>query len=333
VDRRQFVGTVTLGLLTTPLAVGAQPAGKMHRVGVLVPGPSRAASSSPPWTAFVSELRGRGYVEGQNLHLDVRFGGVDLAQGDRAAAELVASNPDVIVVVGPAMVRAAVQATSRVPIVMLAGSTDPVAEGLVASLARPGGNLTGLTYAVSPERFGKQLEVLKEAIPRITRVAVLWDIQSEIYERAWAPALSEAAARLRLAVLGPVLVRELDDLEPAFRSMIRQSADAILVGAGGIAYTHRARIAALALQNHLPMIAAFREFPQTGGLMSYGPSLVDVYRRGAAQVIAILRGARPGDLPVEQPTKFELVINLKTAKALGLTIPPAVLARADELIQ
>jgi putative ABC transport system substrate-binding protein len=331
VDRRQLLA-VALAALAPSRSGTAQSTGRASRIGVLVPGEPRA-TSSPAWAAFVAELRARGHVEGQTLELDPRFGRADPAQWPRVAADLVASAPDVIVVVGPALVRAAVNATSRIPIVMLAGSSDPVAEGLVASLSHPGGNLTGVTYAVSPERFGKQLEVLKEAVPRVTRVAVLWDIQPEIFERHWAPALGEAARRLRVLMLDPVSIQSAEELGAAFEAIRRRGADAVLVAAAGTAYTHRARIGALALQLRVPTIAAFREFPQAGGLMSYGPDLAHVYRRGAVYVDRILRGAKPAELPIEQPTRFEMVINRRTAEALGVAIPPSVLARADEVIE
>jgi putative ABC transport system substrate-binding protein len=322
-------------VLADPFAGGAQPAApalKVHRVGFLSPG-VRPSTPLPSLEAFESGLRELGYVERQNLVIEWRFAGGALANLPDLAIDLVRSSVDVIVVAGPGPMQAAKAASTTTPIVMLAGSSDPVAEGLVASLARPGGNITGLTYAVSPERFGKQLELLKEAAGRLSRVVVLWDLDIDLYRRQWATPLGEAARRLGLQIQGLVQVRGPDQLDSAFAEMITHKAEAILVVMGGPAYQHRARVAELAMRHRLPAIAAFKEFPQAGGFMSYGPDLPDLYRRGAVYVDKILRGAKPGDLPVEQPVKYELVVNLNTAKALQLTVPPAILARADHLIQ
>jgi putative ABC transport system substrate-binding protein len=239
----------------------------------------------------------------------------------------------VIVVTGPDPIPAAKAATSKIPIVMIAGSSDPVGDGLIASFARPGGNITGLTYAASSERFGKQLELLREAVGQVSRVGVLWDLDIEYFRRAWAPALQHAGDQLGLQVEGPFVVRDNHDFESAFAAMSQQHMEAILVATGGTAYLGRARLAELAIRDRLPTIAAFREFPQAGHLMSYGPDFLDVYHRAAAYVHKILKGDKPGELPVEQPTKYLLVLNLKTAKALGVTIPPSLLARADEVIE
>ncbi|MGH7310397.1 MAG: ABC transporter substrate-binding protein [Candidatus Rokuibacteriota bacterium] len=319
-------------ILTAPLACEAQPAVKVHRVGFLATG-AKPSTPLPSLEAFENGLRELGYVERQNLVIEWRFAGGAFARLPDLAADLVRSSVDVIVVAGPGPIQAAKAATTTIPIVMLAGSSDPVAEGLVASLARPGGNITGLTYAVSPERFGKQLELLKEAVGRLSRVVVLWDLDMDFFRRQWATPLGEAAQRLGLQLQGPVQVREPGQLDTAFATMIAQKAEAIFVVMGGPAYQHRARVAELAIRNRLPTVAAFKEFPQAGGFMSYGPDLPDIYRRGATYVDRILRGAKPADLPVEQPAKFELVVNLNTAKALGLTIPSSILARADYLIQ
>jgi putative ABC transport system substrate-binding protein len=294
---------------------------------------ARPSTSLPSLEAFENGLRELGYVERQNLVIEWRFAGGAFARLPDLAADLVRSGVDVIVVAGPGPIQAARGASTTVPIVMLAGSSDPVAEGLVASLARPGGNITGLTYAVSPDRFGKQLELLNEAAGRLSRVVVLWDLDMDLYRRQWATPLGDAARRLGLQLQGPVQVRGPDQLDAAFAEMIAQKAEAVLVVMGGPAYQHRGRVAELAIRNRLPTVAAFREFPQAGGFMSYGPDLPEVYRRGAAYVDKILRGAKSGDLPVEQPTKYELVVNLNTARALGLTVPPSILARADHLIQ
>ncbi len=216
---------------------------------------------------------------------------------------------------------------------MLAASSDPVGEGLGASLARPGGNIAGLTYAVSPDRFGKQLELLKDAAPRISRVAVWWDLDMALFRQSWAAPLTTAARKLGLEVMEPVQVLNEEGIDSAFAAMRRQRADALLVAISGPTQSYRARVAATALRNRLPTVAAFREFTAEGGLLSYCPNFPEVYRRGAAYVDRILKGAKPGELPVELPSKYELVVNVKTANALGLTIPQALLLRADELIR
>jgi putative ABC transport system substrate-binding protein len=319
-------------VILTSLAAEVQPAVKVHRVGFLATG-ARPPGPVPSLEAFENELRQRGYLERQNLVIEWRFAGGAFARLPELAADLVHSNVHVIVVAGPGPIQAAKAATTTIPIVMLAGSSDPVAEGLVASLARPGGNITGLTYAVSPERFGKQLELLKEAVGRLTHVVVLWDLEIELFRRQWATPLGEGARRLGLQIHGPVPVREPGQLDNAFAAMIEQKAEAILVVMGGPLYQHRARVAELAIRNRLPTIAAFKEFPQAGGFMSYGPDLPNIYRRGAAYVDKILRGAKPADLPVEQPTKYELILNLKTSRALGLMLPSALMLRADHVIE
>ncbi|MGH7264907.1 MAG: ABC transporter substrate-binding protein, partial [Candidatus Rokuibacteriota bacterium] len=310
-----LVATMLLGLLTAPLLAAAQPAGRVYRIGFLGTG-SRPSGPLPSLEAFVKGLRDLGYAERQNLVIEWRFAEGDFARLPELAADLVRGQVDVIAVAGPGPIRAAKAATTTIPIVMLAGSSDPVAEGLVASLARPGGNITGLTYAVSPERFGKQLELLKEAVGRVARVVVLWDLDMTLFRERWATPLGEAARRLGLDLQGPVQVREPGELDAAFTAMVGQRAEAIFIAMGGPLYQHRARVAELAIRNRLPTVAAFKEFPEAGGLMSYGPNLPDIYRQGARYVDKILRGARPADLPVEQPTKYDLVINLKTAMAL-----------------
>jgi putative ABC transport system substrate-binding protein len=278
-------------------------------------------------------LRELGYVEGQNIAYEARFAQGRVERLPDLAAELIRLRVDVIVAQGGASTDAAKRATSTVPIVMAPASGDAVAVGWIASLARPGGNITGLTYAVSPERFGKQLELLKEAVGRLTRVAVLWDLDMDLYNRQWATPLGDAARRLDLSLLGPVQVREPAQLDAAFAVLTEQKAEAILVVMGGALYQHRARVAELAGRHRLPAVAAFKEFPQAGGFMSYGPDLPDIYRRGTTYVDRILKGAKPGDLPIEQPTKYELVLNAKTARALGFTLTPSLMLRADQVIE
>jgi putative ABC transport system substrate-binding protein len=249
------------------------------------------------------------------------------------ATELVHSDVDVIVVRGPAPMPAARAATTIIPIVMAAASSDPLGEGLIASFARPGGNITGTTYADSSERFAKQLDVLREAVGAISRIAVLWDLELETYRRSWSSTLERAAGELGFRVRGPFRVRHAHDLDDAFTAMLHERAEAVLAAAGSVNAVNRARIGELGIRHRLPIVAAFKEFPQSGSLISYGPNLVAILRRSAAFVAQILRGSRPGELPVENPTTYDLVINLKTAKALGLTIPPALLIRADEVIE
>jgi putative ABC transport system substrate-binding protein len=245
------------------------------------------------------------------------------------AADLARAPVDVIVVGGPHGVEAARNATASIPIVTVAGTDDPVAAGWVASLARPGGNVTGLTVAVSPEIVGKQLEVLTELVPGLRRVGILADGETPGLRGEF----TDAARRLGLPEPGVINVREVPQLAPAFAEAARARTQALLVTMAGITFAQRARVAQLALDRRLPVFAYFRELPEAGGLMSYGPDLRDIYRRAAGYVDRILQGARPADMPVEQPTKFELVVNLRTARALGLRIPPAVLARADEVIE
>jgi putative ABC transport system substrate-binding protein len=328
--RREFMFALA-GAAAWPLAARAQQTTKVHRIGVLSPGYRR--SGAPTVSAFEQGLRELGYVECHNFIFEYRFGEGQHERLPALATELVHMNVDVIVVMGPIPIPAAKAATSKIPIVMIAGSSDPIGEGLIASFARPAGNITGLTYAASPERFGKQLALLKEAVGHVSRVGVLWDLDIEHFRRAWAPALEQAASQLGVQIEGPFLVRDAGDFEPEFAAMTQQHVDAVLVAAGGVAFESRARIAALALQNRLPMMAAFSVFPRAGSLMSYGPDFADLYHRAAAYVDKILKGDKPGELPVEQPTKYELVINLKTAKSLGLNIPISLLASADEVIE
>ena len=216
---------------------------------------------------------------------------------------------------------------------MAAGSSDPIGEGYITSFAQPGGNITGLTYAVSSERLQKQLEILKEAVGPLSRVGIWWDGDPDLYRRSWAPALDEAARQLGLEMDGPFLVHKPEDFEGAFASMTERRAQAAIVASSSITFAHRHRVARAALKYRLPVMAAFRELPQAGMLMSYGPNIAAIYHRAASYADKVLKGTPPGEIPVEQPTKYDLVINLKTAGALGLTIPPTLLARADEVIE
>jgi len=311
---------VVLGLIIAPLDGEAQQAGKVARVGVLA---VSAAAFSPRIEAFRKGLREHGYVEGKNVVLEYRYAEGKLDRLPDLAAQLVALKVDVIVTASPPAVRAAKNATSTIPIVFAAVG-DPVAIGLVESLARPGQNITGLSIG-GPELDGKRLELLKDAVPRTSRVAVLF-AEMPRKER-------EIAAQALGIQLISLPVRELGDIEPAFETARKENVHALLMSPSPLLNTVRERIVELAAKNRLPAMYAGPEFVEAGGLMSYAPSYVDLFRRAATYVDKILKGAKPADLPVEQPTKFELMINLKTAKALGLTIPPSVLGRADHVIE
>ena len=331
-DRRTFVvgGVVTLA---APLAVQAQQAGTVYRVGLIFPSPPvwEMAGSEPVNNgarAFVRGLRARGYVEGRNLILERRSAEGRFERFASIVAELVSLNVDVIVVTSTPLAQRAREATTAVPIVLGAG-TDFVGAGLAQSLARPGGNVTGLTLDVGPEIQGKRLELLKGAVPRASRVAFLgtkklWDV---VYEKSIKAAAQALGLTIFLAEHTPT------DYTGAFILISRERADALFVGPSSENYAQRRLIVDFTTSNRLPSMHAFREAVEVGGLMSYGANIADLLHRAAGYVDKILRGAKPGDLPVEQPTEFELVINLKTAKALGLTIPPSLLLRADQVIE
>jgi putative ABC transport system substrate-binding protein len=312
-------------LLATPLAAYAQQA-KVPRVAWL--GNSSMALSGPPLDAFRAGLRELGYVEGQTIIIESRFADGQMERAETFVRELLALAPDVVVAAGPQTLRAFKQATTSVPIVM-AIISDPVEEGLVASLARPGGNLTGLAFQNQALTM-KRLELLKEALPKVSRVAVVWDSTFGVTSGYRQAETAAQALQLRLQFLE---IRGLADLEPAFTSATSKRAEALLVLASPFFAAHRQTIIELAARRHLPATYEEKRFVENGGLMSYGPNFLNMYRRSATYVDKILKGARPADLPVEQPTKFELVINLKTARALGLTIPASLLHRADDVIQ
>jgi putative ABC transport system substrate-binding protein len=279
--------------------------------------------------AFRQGLRELGYVEGKNIFIEWRFGEGRVDRVPALAADLMRLKVDVIVTAGPEITRAAKKATSTIPIVM-ALDTDPVANGFIASLARPGGNITGLS-TLAPEITGKQLELLKEIVPKLSRVVVLGSSSVRSYEgvsKEMEPAADALKVRLQyLDVLGP------EDIETAFREAHKGRAEAVLALQGFVLSSQAKQIAELAVKGRLPSMYYRRDYVENGGLMSYGVIQSDLDRRAATYVDKILKGAKPADLPVEQPTKFELVINLKTAKQIGLTIPPNVLARADRVIR
>jgi putative ABC transport system substrate-binding protein len=329
-SRREFLtllGGITVTVFTArPLATRAQES-KPALIGILQAG--SAASNSSNLDAFRAAMRQLGYIEGRNIRFEYRFadGVIDRLPG--LAAELVALNPGVILS-GPLPANLAVQkATSTIPIVMGTGA-DPVGFGLVKSLAHPGGNITGVAN-FAEALASKQLDLMRELLPRLTRVAVLINITNPLHVPQWHEI--QAAAIKAAISLVPFEIQTAEQLEPAFAAFARERVDALLVPPDTTFATHRRRIAELAASVRLPAVYFTREHAQDGGLMSYGPDVGEGYRRAANYVDKILKGAKPGDLPVEQPTKIELVINLKTAKALGLEIPPQLLARADEVIE
>ncbi len=327
--RRTFLGTLAGGLFAAPRAAGAQQAAKVYRLGLLGGSPPNSPGGRRAWEGFFQGMRELGYIEGQNILVEGRFYGDHTERLPALAAELVRLKVDVIVAGAAPAPEAAQRATSTIPIVM-AIHGDPVGSGLVASLAKPGKNVTGVS-TLGPELVGKRLQLLKEVIPGISRVAVL----SNPTDTAQALLLREAqvAARSLKVRLQVLEARAPSDFAGAFSAMTKERARGVIILASSMFYAERIRIAELAARSRLPAIYGVKEYAEAGGLMAYGVNLGESFRRSATYVDKILKGAKPADLPVEQPTKFELVINLKAAKALGLTIPPSLLQRADEVIQ
>jgi putative ABC transport system substrate-binding protein len=325
--RRNFL--IAAGaFLAAPFAADAQQSARLPRLGYLMF--NSAENSKHVNTAFRQTMRELGWIDGQNIIIETRFADGDVNRLPALVDELLLLKVDVILAGGSAATRASKSATTTVPIVMFA-SGDAVGEGFVASLARPGGNVTGMTWLAGPEIVSKQLELLREIAPAASRVAVLMNPRSDSH--AASAAEMKIAARKLGTQLQPVRVGSPSQLEDAFAAMAKERAAALLVLADAMFLGERRRITNLAGSGALPAMYSQREFVDAGGLASYGPSLIDIGRRAARHVDKILRGAKPSDVPVEQPTKFELVINLKTAKVLGLTIPKDVLLRADEVIQ
>jgi putative ABC transport system substrate-binding protein len=327
VRRRDFV--IAAGaLLAAPFDTGAQKPARIARIGFLA---VDLAGNPRGMEPFRQGLRDLGYLEGQNVVIEIRDAERRLERLPSLAAELVALKVDAIVAPAVVAAQAALKASTVMPIVF-AGVADPVSDGLVASLARPGGNVTGLSN-LSPELISKRLELLKQAIPEVNRVAVLWQPGSGM-EGTDRDALKQAevAARALGVQLQVVEARAPADLDRAFSDMIRDRAEALTVVGTPMFFTERRRLVGLAGRHRLPSMYTSRQFVDAGGLMAYGANLDDLLRRTAVYVDKILKGANPGDLPVEQPTKFELIINIKTAKALGITIPKSLLGRADEVI-
>ncbi|HEY7221231.1 MAG TPA: ABC transporter substrate-binding protein [Candidatus Binatia bacterium] len=328
--RRKGIGfALSAMLFALSVCAEAQQPGKTARIGLL--GGMSASTFAARMTVFRQQFRDLGYVEGENIAFEERWAEGKLDRLNALAAELVKAKVDVLVTfggTGPAMV--AKKATSTIPIVMAAGGTDPVKAGLVASLARPGGNMTGLANSFTELR-GKQMELLKETIPKLSRIGVIWNPDSPA-GRANLPE-TEAEARARGLKMQSVEVRKADDFENALQSAKKERAGAVLITTNPMFSTYIARIAGLTIKHRLPANQAQKEFVEAGGLMMYGPSGAEIYRRAAIYVDKILKGAKPADLPVERPAKFELIFNLKTAKQIGVTIPPNVLARADKVIR
>jgi len=327
-ERRAFLAALAGGLLPLPPAAEAQEAGKMHRIGYL--STSSVTSDGLRMEAFRRELRKRGWVEGQSIEIEGRYAEGTYARLPELAAELVQLGVDVLVAVAAVAAGAAKEATTTIPIVAVAVQ-DPVGLGLVKSLARPGGNITGPTFTGGLAIAGKQLELLKETVPWVSRVAVLWNPANPMLAQQLREL--EVTARALRVQLQPVEARGPREFDGAFSAVIRARAGALLVVADPVFTFHRAQVANLAARNRVPAMYGVRDHVEAGGLMAYAASLPDVWRSAATYVDKILKGAKPADLPMEQPTKFELVMNLKTATALGLTIPPSLLQRADQVIE
>jgi putative tryptophan/tyrosine transport system substrate-binding protein len=330
--RREFILALGGAIIAWPSCIRAQSASKVARIGFMVMGSLRSPEQRVTIDSFRQGLRERGYVEGQNIVIEYRAADGKIERFPELAKELVDLRPDVIVASNTPAARAAKQATTTIPIVVPVMG-DPVEDGLVASLARPAGNITGMTF-LGPELASKRLELLKLALPAISRVAGLWhpDAYGEATMKQMLQTI-EAAARALSVQLQLVEVRGPPQLDDAFGAMSRERADALIVLPSPMLFSERRRIVDLATTHRLPSIAMAGEFVELGGLMAYGASLRDLFRRAGVYVDRILTGSKPADLPVQQPTKFELVINLKTAKELGLTLAPAVLATADEVIE
>ena len=325
--RREFLTLLGGVVAATPLAASAQEARKLPRIGFL--GNSTATLEANLVGPFRDGLRDLGYVEGRNILIEYRWAEGNYERFPSLIAELIALKADVIVTAGTPAAVAVKKATASIPLVMVAVG-DPVGTGLVASLGRPGGNATGLT-SIAPELEGKRLELLKEVLPKVSRVAVLWN-PANAYQIGSEKEV-QAAAKVLHILVASLPVRNREQLGNALAAISREHADAVLVLADRLFLHNRERIADFVITNRLPAMNAYRELVEAGGLISFGPSYAVMHRQAATYVDKILKGAKPADMPVEQPAKFELVINLKSARALGITIPQSVLARADEVIQ
>jgi len=326
IRRRAFVAGMAAVMTAAPIGKAASESGKVARIGYLADSPA----ASPLRAAFLDGLHELGYFEGRNLRIEYRYAEGNIERFPALAAELAALKVDVIFAAAAAL--PAKQVTTTIPIVFPAAS-DPVATGLVRSLARPGGNVTGLSFSTA-ELVGKCLEILNQAVPKISRAAVLWQ-PAALGQRTRDDVLNaaEAAGRALSIPIRFVEAPKASELDRAFSEMTRARATALTVVTSTMLFINRKRLADLAAKARLPAVYPWREAVDAGGFMSYGPHAADLFRRAATYVDRILKGARPGDIPVEQPTRFELLINLKTASALALTIPPSLLLRADQVIE
>jgi len=324
-DRRRFVGACAGSLAIAAILARAQPAAKVYRVGFLLG--ATADSVASLFDALVEGLRELGYIQGRNVVFERRYGNGQMERLPDLAAELVRSKVDVIVTGTNIHVAAVRKATSTIPIVFIFAA-DPVGSGFVASLARPGGNATGLSADASPELWPKYLTMLKEIVPKLSRVGVMGQVSTQVGFSE----LQDASRKLDVA-LDVADIRGADDFDQAFAALINKKIGALLVIIGPLTYLLKERIAEAALKYRLPTISNANQYAQAGLLLSYGPDLTDLYRRAATYVDKVLHGAKPADLPVEQPSKYELAINLKTARALGITMPQSLLMRAEEVIQ
>ena len=332
--RRTLIRGMGSALLTQPIIGSAQPVGRVYRIGYIGNTATNTPEDDRVWAAFVQALRERGYVEGSNLLLEQRFLEGQTQRAAGIAAELVRLRVDVIMVLNNAGALAAKEATATIPIVMT-GISDPVALGLVVSLARPGGNVTGMT-AFTDDLFPKRLELLKAAAPKVTRVVAIRCLDCGTPSAAMRSALlntqAAAAQALGLTLVG-VELSSPQAFDAATAAALRERPDALILGRNPVNHLLRRELATFAIAHKLPTVGGLRDEVLAGSLMSYGPSYLDIFRNVGRYIDQIFKGAKPADLPVEQPTKIELVINLKTAKALGLTIPQSLLLRADEVIQ
>ncbi len=328
-QRREFITLFGGTAATWPLAVRAQqPAGRVYRVGYL--GIAAREQQLRSIKAFEEGLRSLGYRVGENVVIEYRFADGEMERLPALAVDLVRLGVDIIITGFNPITVAAMKATTTIPIVMISG-IDPVSTGLIASLARPGGNVTGFSGDTGSEILGKRFELLKETLPNLSRLGILFNPDVAL-NRSRLTSMQETARALGLTLV-PVEARGLDALEQAFATMVRERAQALVMQGDTVLFNYRGQIAEMALRNRLPAASVQRELAEAGFLLTYGPDYPDLLRRSAVFVDKIFKGAKPADLPVEQPTKFELVINLKTAKTLGIIVPPTVLIRADEVIE
>ena len=320
---------LALGLFAAPFAAEAQPPDRVRRLGLLLPYVQSDPQAQARVNAFTAALQERGWTDGRNIRLEFRYSEGHPTRLPALAADLVQQNVDVLLTAGTESTDAARKATKTIPVVMAAVG-DPIAAGFIASLARPGANITGASL-LATELTAKRLQLLKEVLPALTRLAVFWSAANASVVQKLKQI--QAAARQFRVQLHPVELREPDDLDRGFESAMKFGAQAVMTTEDAIQITYRVRVVELGKKHKMPVASEFGEFAQAGALMSFGPSILDQFRYAAGYVDKLLNGARPGDLPVEQATRFELIVNLKTAKALGLTIPPSVLGRADQVIE